>query len=359
MIRIIVECSILLICLCLSAFFSGIETGIISINRLRLLHRARAGSRNAQIVDDYRRHPDRLLGTTLVGNNLVNVLIPILSTELAIRFWGDTAFVASAVAIVTTIVLLIFGEYLPKSWFCCRPLERCLPFARFLHAIEIILSPFAKLMMLLTAWFSGGGRHRKNVKSPFVTRESLQWLANDSERGGQISTLELIMINRVLTLQGKTAREIMRPLSVVKALRPDETISDAAAAFAELHYEKMPVISTHERGQTCHGILFMRDVLPNLEAIGNDPVARHMRRPYYIRDDVRADDVLPMLRRAGQRLAIVRNRSGVLLGIVTAPGILRMIVGNLPAATSGDRKSERPSATIIPPSILDPGAGTM
>lgn len=353
MIRTLVECAILLLCICLSAFFSGIETGIISINRLRLVHRSRAGSKNAQIIDSYRRTPDRLLGTTLVGNNFVNVLIPILSTELAIRFWGDTALVAGAVAVATTVLLLVFGEYLPKAWFSCRPMERCLPFARVLRAIEILLSPFAKVLMAITAWVSVRGRKAKNAKSPFVTRENLQWLANDSERGGQISTLELIMINRVLTLQGKTAREIMRPLSVVKALRPDETVADAAKAFSELHYEKMPVISRDEHGQTCHGILFMRDVLPELESIGQDSVVRHMRRSFFIRDDVRADDVLPMMRRAGQRLAIVRNRSGELLGIVTAPGILRMIVGNLPAAATGDRKGEKPSATIIPPSILD------
>lgn len=352
------ELAVLLVCVCLSAFFAGIETGVVSINRLRLLHKSRSGSRNARIIDDYRRDPDRLLGTTLVGSNLVNVLIPVLSTELAFRFWGETALVAGTVALSATVFLLVFCEYLPKAWFGCRPLQRCLPFARLLRAAEVALSPFAKVLVAAVAWLSTGGREAKGAgKSPFVTREILQWLANDSERGGQISTLELIMINRVLALQRKTAREIMKPISEVKRLRPSDTVGDAAEAFARLRHEKMPVVSGASRGMVCRGVLFMRDVLPELDAIRGDEVSLHMRRPFYIRDDVRADDVLPKLRRAGQRLALVRDRSGVLLGIVTAPGILRMIVGNLPAETSGDRKSEKPAATIITPRSRPAPAG--
>ena len=85
---ILLELALILACLCGSAFFSGIETGIISIDRLRLMHRARNGSAAARIIEGFLRQSDRLLGTTLVGNNIVNNVIATLAAVLAQARWG-------------------------------------------------------------------------------------------------------------------------------------------------------------------------------------------------------------------------------------------------------------------------------
>ena len=210
-------------CVLATAFFAGIETGVISMSRLRLLHRARLGSRNAKLLSGYLRDPDRLLGTTLVGCNLMSVAISTLATDMG-RAYGGAGI--GAAAAFTTLVLLLFGEFLPKSWFGSRPLERCVPAAPLLRFCELVFLPFSKLLMLATSWSKGAEKAAR--KGAFITRENIQWLAKDSEAGGQISPLENLMIGRVLSLQMKTAAEVMTPMSQVRALRAGATLGDAA-----------------------------------------------------------------------------------------------------------------------------------
>lgn len=312
------------VCVFASAFFAGIETGVISMNRLRLLHRARLGSRNAKLISGYLREPDRLLGTTLVGCNLMSVILSTLATDMGAPF-GSAGI--GAAAAFTTLILLLFGEFLPKSWFGSRPLERCVPAAPLLRFCELLFLPLSKLLMLATSWTKGEAR-REKPHDVFITRENLRWLANDSEAGGQISPLENLMIGRVLSLQLKTAAEVMTPISQVRTLRPDATLGAAADLARSSHHMKFPVMTPD--GAHCVGVLNVRDVLAHITDKPDAKALPHVRTPFYVKADVRADDVLPLLRRARRRMAIVRDKSGRILGILTVAGILRFVVGKLP-----------------------------
>lgn len=340
---ILLELALILACLCGSAFFSGIETGIISIDRLRLMHRARNGSAAARIIEGFLRQSDRLLGTTLVGNNIVNNVIATLAAVLAQARWGREGQAVAAVGVA--IAVLVFGEYLPKAWFSSRPLDRCLPFARALRVIEIVLKPLAAFVMKVTQWTLPARSGAK--RTPFVTREHLHLLTRDSEAGGQISTFERLMIGRVLDLQVKTAAEIMTPLGKVACIRAPATLADAVACVRNRGHMKLPVFS--EEGSRCIGVLYTQEVLPNLLESGTEPVTRHMKPPFFIADHVRADDVLPLLRRNRQHLALIRGADGQVLGIVTVENILKILVGNLPASASGERKTEPAPAIVASP----------
>ncbi len=313
-----------LFCVCSAGFFAGIETGVISMSRLRLLHRARLGSKNAQLLSGYLRQPDRLLGTTLVGCNLMSVILSTLASDMGAPF-GSAGI--SAAAAITTLVLLLFGEFLPKSWFASRPLRRCVPAAPLLRFCEIIFLPISKLLMFATCWVKGDTwKGRRQLF--FVTRENLRWLAKDSEAGGQISPLENLMISRVLSLQLKTAAEVMTPFEEVKTLKSDARLADAADLARESHHMKFPVMD--EAHSRCVGVLNVRDVLARMMDSPDSRVQSYVRQPLYVKPDVRADDVLPILRRSRHKIALVRDRSGKILGIITVAGLLRFIVGKLP-----------------------------
>ncbi len=335
-----IQIALILLCLAASAFFSGIETGIISINRLRLMHRARNGSPSAKIIEGFLRQTDRLLGTTLVGNNLVNVVVATLSAAIAEERWGRDAQVVSGLAVAITV--LVFGEYLPKAWFTSRPLERCLPFARTLRVIEVLLKPLATFAMLVTQWTTP--QNRKSKRTQFVTREHLHLLTRDSEAGGQISTFERLMISRVLDMQVKTAAEVMTPINKVAHVFDDATTADAIACVRTKGHMKIPVFTADY--SRCLGVIHMQDVLANMLESGQEPIARHLKPPFFIADTVRADDVLPLLRRNRQHLALIRNAGGRILGIVTIENILKILVGNLPATATGERKAERTAAIV-------------
>ncbi len=337
---------LILFCLLGLAFFSGIETGIIAIDRLRLMHRARNGSTSARIIEGFLRQSDRLLGTTLVGNNIANTVIATLAASLAQDRWGNQG--QAIVGFVVVIVILVCGEYLPKAWFLSRPLERSLPFARTLRTVETILKPIASFIMKVTQWVVPA-RDNGPKRTVFVTREHLHLLTRDSEAGGQISTFERLMIGRVLDLQMKTAAEVMTPISKVAKVSETATLADAVECLRQRGHMKLPVLS--EDGTRCIGVLYTQEVLGNLPEAGAEPVTRHMHQPFFLKEDVRADDVLPLLRRNRQHLAIIRNESGKVLGIVTVENILTILVGNLPASASGDRKTEPSPAIVVPPQV--------
>ena len=334
------QIALLIVCLAGSAFFSGIETGIIAINRLRLMHRARNGSAAAGIIENYLRQTDRLLGTTLVGNNIVNVMIATVAAAIGETCRGAVGQMVAGV--LAAIAVLICGEYLPKAWFTSRPLERCLPFAHLLQAMERLLKPLASFCMFLTQWAAVGAANSR--RTHFVTREHLHLLTRDSEAGGQISTFERLMIGRVLDLQVKTAADVMTPIGKVASLRESATLADAVACVRSRGHMKLPVFA--EDGSRCIGVLYTQDVLANLLESGAESVTRHMQPPFFLADNVRADDVLPLLRRNRQHLALIRDAGGKVLGIVTVENILKILVGNLPASASGDRKTD-PAPAIL------------
>lgn len=331
---------LLVVCLLFSAFFSGMETGIVSVSRLRLLHLVRNGDRNANLIFRYISDPDKLLGTMLVGNNIVNVIISTVLTALAIEIASQHS-VATALTVssaISTIALLVFGEFLPKAWFSSRPLSRCLPFATLLRFIEWLLTPLSLIMLFITEHLLPSDE-QDGASGKIVTREHLQWLARNSEASGLISPLESLMISRSLALQTKTASTIMTPMSKVKALSPDSTLGDVSKLAISSGHGKFPVIDSV--ANECKGILYVQDVLARISGNPDDKVIDFVREPFYINNSARADDILPLLRHKGQRMAIVRDNAGVLQGIVTIDAILGIIVGNLPRDTTGDRKAEK------------------
>lgn len=327
---------LIVICMLAEGFFSGIETGIISINRLRLLHLVRNGSVNGRIIEDLLRAPERLLGTTLVGTNLSTVIASTLATSLAEQHFN--AWGRAAVTVAMSVLLLVFSEYLPKAWFNSRPIARCVPLARVLHGAEALFRPVAWLIMLLTEW--AAPQRSRESRSPFVTREHIQDMTADSEASGQISALERLLINRVLDLQLKTAAEIMTPVEKIATTRPDTPLHEVIEGVRRHGHLKIPVLADDER-RTCLGILYVQDVLARVADIATETAAQHALPAFFIEPQVRADDVLPLLRRNRQHMAIVRAQ-GRVVGLVTIENVLRILVGDLPSSTNGQR---RPSPT--------------
>ena len=145
-----VEYLIILVCLLAQAFLTGIEIGVISINRHRLTHLVRVGARGAKDIEGYLHDTARLLGTTLVGSCLTLVIISTLAESMSERSMNRIGQAISAC--VVSLVLLVFGEYLPKVWFNRRPVERCLPLAGLLRLFERLLHPLVRLRYLGVYW---------------------------------------------------------------------------------------------------------------------------------------------------------------------------------------------------------------
>lgn len=323
---------LLIACHAAVAFCAGMETGAISAGRLRLLHLSRSGNRKAKRLLRAIRNPDRLLSTLLVGGNIASVMVSTLSASIAFAAFGPVGLGLSSA--ISTVTILVFGEFLPKAWFSVRPISRTLPFAHILDAVQYILQPLSTVATWLSSLFVRTG-NKDRAANRFVSREHLRILASNSEASGQISPLENLMLGRALSLQSKSASEVMIPAAKVSLLTPESTLRDAAHAVNSTGYGKFPV--TDPKSGKCIGVIHIQDVMARIAGNPDEPIVEYLRKPFYIRASMRADDILPKLRDHGQRIGIVRDKAIPMLGIVTIDSILGAIAGNLPRGISAER----------------------
>lgn len=319
------EIVVILVCLLGEAFFAGMETGVISIHRMRLRHFVRRGTPGAQLIEDYLNNPDRLLGTTLVGTNLSVVVLSVVAASMGARLvgaWGET--LSSA---VVTLVVLVFCEYLPKSWFHSRPIERTRRFAAVLRASEWVMWPLSRGIIGLTRLLVPGSARSFSSPAPFVTREDLKLLAHEGERDGVLSPRERFMIHRVFELSGKQASQIMVPGDRMTAVTTDTTVDEFCRIARRTLYTRMPVYDPARKAYA--GVVNIFSILSVQTADAAKTVAEYVRPPLFVPAAMPVDDILPLMRRSRQPMCLVRNETDEVVGLLTTEDILEEIVGTL------------------------------
>jgi CBS domain containing-hemolysin-like protein len=317
---------LLLTCMAASAFFSGIETGIISIHRFRLRHFVRQGSRNARILEYFIENGDRLLGTTLVGNNICLVVMSVAAASLALHSGIPGAQALSTP--VLSVLIIVFGEYIPKAWFQARPIERCLRFSGLLRAAEWLLRPFAIMIIALARLLSPGERNKTFSRpAPFVTRDDLKILAREGEKDGVLSAKERYMIHRVIELSSRKPTDIMIPKEKIVAVHDDMPVPELFAFARQAGLTRLPVISRTNGRFT--GVVNVFYVLADGERALRKTVAAYARPALFVPATMPADRLLPQMRRARQPICLVRDANSEIIGLVTTEDILRIIVGKL------------------------------
>lgn len=316
---------IIAVCLAASAFFSGIETGIISIHRMRLRHFVRLGSRSARILESFVNDFDRLIGTTLVGNNICLVVLSVSTASLADNC--TIPGVAALTPLLTAGFVILFGEYLPKAWFQARPIERSQRFAALLRAAEWGFRPVAFLIIALARALTPGGREKTFSRpAPFVTRDDLKILAREGEKDGVLSAKERYMIHRVIEMSTLKAASIMIPLDRITSVFDDLPVPDFLALARQSGLTRFPCVRRQTGEFT--GIVNVFHVLAAGEGARTGTVNAFLRPPQFIPAAMQADRILPQMRRGRQPMCLVRDGAKV-VGLVTAEDILRIIVGKL------------------------------
>ena len=323
-----ISLELLLIAVCLvgAGFYSGIETGIISIHRMRLEHRIRQGKeKGANLLRGYLDDSDRLLGTTLVGTNLCVVIISVVSAGLAVGLLGEWGEIVSTV--VMTPVILVVGEYLPKAWFHSRPLERTGRFVRCLRVSEIVLMPFSKLTIWLASRIVPGSSRLFSGAQPFMTREDLKMFAREGEEGGELSPRERVMIHRVFELSHKRAGQVMIPRTDITAVDCNTPLREFFDKARKAGFTRMPVYDSGS--DKFVGIINVFYVLSTPKERYDRPVSDFMRTPLFIGENMPVDDILPQLRHSRQPMCLVTDAAGTASGLITTEDILEEIVGKL------------------------------
>ncbi len=326
----------LVVLLVLSAFFSGSETGLMTLNRYRLRHLAKAGHRGAMRAAKLLERPDRLIGLILLGNNFVNILASALTTIIALRLGGEGAL-AIATGVLTLLVL-IFAEVAPKTLAALHPERVAFPAAYIYQPLLRVLYPVVwvvnaivnRLLRLLRLSTEDTGN--LNLSS-----EELRTVVN--EAGAMIPQRHQRMLLSILDLEKVTVEDIMVPRNEIVGIDLEDDWDAIEELLVTSQYTKLPVYRNDIDDIT--GFLYLRNVLHLLtrEEFGRNDLLEILREPYFIPEGTPLNKQLINFQRQRRRIGLVVDEYGEIKGLVTLEDILEEIVGEFttdPAAVSKD-----------------------
>ncbi len=313
---------ILWICLLLSAYFSATETAFSSLNRIRLKTMAKKGDRRAELVlslaDDY----DALLSTILIGNNIVNIAGASLATVLFVKWLGEDAG-ATASTVVTTIVVLIFGEVSPKSIAKESPERFAMFSAPFLRILVVILTPFNTLFGYWKKFLS---RMTHSQEDPGITEEELLSIVEEAKEDGGIDEQENLLIQRALKFTEQTAADIFTPRVDITAVSLSITKEELADVFSDSGYSRLPAYE--ESVDHITGIIYQKDFYNYI--FRSDKEIREIVRPaLFVPQTKKISILLKELQQKKIHIAVVLDEYGITEGIVTMEDILEELVGEI------------------------------
>lgn len=314
---------IIIVCIFLSAFFSSIETAFSTVSTIRMKYLAERENKRAKkvlkIIDNY----DKALTAILIGNNIVNIGCSSVATALCINLFGD-AGVAVSTGVITLLVLT-FGEIIPKCLAKEKAETFCLSTANILLVIMTILTPFVFLFIALKTLalklFSG-----ENNK-PSVTEDELKVLIGTSEQEGVLEEQEKELVQSALDFDEKTVQEILTPRVDITAIDVSESTEEIQKTILEERYSRIPVYK--DDIDNIIGILHTRDYLEELMKTDSPNMETLIKPAYFIYKTKKLSHVLTELKKQKLHIAIVTDDYGGTLGIVTMEDLLEELVGDI------------------------------
>ncbi len=316
----------MLLCMCAVGFFSGVESGMLNVSRARMMSLVRAGSPRAKRLAKSLADMPRVITTVLVGTNLFSVLASTLSAAVCMRMFPESASLRSAWSVLVALAVLFGCEYMPKLFFTTRPIRRLLLFAPAYRFSERALSPVVSVFQaMVRAMFRQPAAVRPRRLS--MSRDGLRTLVADNVNGARLSGFERRLIERVLALQTVFAEEIMTSIDCTDKVRVNTPLSECLALARRTGHVHLPVFD--ESGRKAVGALDMLLLLKDSGGFLPDVAAgEKATSPLVISSRMRADDILPMMRRLHTPVAVVEDQSaGHVVGLVTEENILQALMG--------------------------------
>ena len=327
------DLALIIILIVLSAFFSASETAISSVNRIRLKGLAENGSRGAARALKILKKYDKALTTILIGNNIVNIATSSLATILAVRLIagiyesqtvGDQ-YGPLAATIATTVIVLIFGEVLPKSIAKDNAESVCIGISAILSFLMIIFTPFSALFILLKTGLSKLFRKKETVS---VTEEELMAIIDEIEDEGVLEQQESNLVRSALEFDEITVDEIITPRVRITAVEVNEDADEVREKFFKDEYSRMPVYE--KTLDNIIGVINEKDFMKAYEEKGGDLTVRELiKETIYFPSMLKISEVLRTMQKKKCHMSVVLDQHGGTLGVVTMEDLLEELVGEI------------------------------
>jgi len=327
----------ILLLLVMSGFFSGSETALTASSRAKLKAQADKGDGRAETAMHVTEDSERMIGAILLGNNVVNILSASLATALLTRVFGD-----SGVALATlgmTLLVLIFGEVLPKTYAIANPETVALRVAPVIRLLITIFAPVVTVVRLLVRGILRLFGVRTDPDSRILAiREEIVGAIALGHSEGAVEKEDRDRLLATLDLSDRTVEEVMKHRSEVEMINADDPPEKILAQMLASPHTRLPIY----RGDTENilGILHAKDLLREVGRIiapeGGEPLAlaqldvlKVARKPYFVPETTDLDDQMRQFLKRRTHFALVVDEYGALRGLITLEDIIEEIVGDI------------------------------
>ena len=314
---------ILIILICLSAFFSSAETSMTTVNKIRIQALAEQGDKKALTLLNVIEDSGKLLSTILIGNNIVNISASSLATTLTMRLFGNAA-VSISTGIITLLVL-IFGEITPKTLATVHAEKMALSYAKVIRILMFILTPVIFIINKLAQGVLTLMRIDANAKGDTITEHELRTLVNVGHEEGVIESEERQMIYNVFDFGDSQAEDVMIPRIDVTFADVNSSYEDLVGLFRDEKHTRFPVFE--DTTDNIIGIVNVKDLL--LTSKEDFSVRKILREAYFTYEYKRTSELLMEMKENSVTFAVVLDEYGATSGIVTLEDLIEEIVGDI------------------------------
>ena len=338
---------VLALLLLLSAFFSGSETALLTLNRYRLQHLVKQKHRGAIKAQQLLKRPDRLLGLILLGNNFVNILASAIVTLIAIRLYGDEA-IAPATAILTAIVL-IFSEVTPKTLAALKPEMLALisvwiyaPLLKVFYPLVWIVNSISNLLLRIV------GVNPKKFKKDRLDKNELKSIVSDTDN--LLPARYQNMLLSILDLESASVEDIMTHRKEIVGIDLEDSIEDIIEQLRESPHTRLPVYKKNI--DRVIGFIHIRSVLSRITHSDFDKqaITDSLSKPFFIPASTSIHKQMQIFKTEKLRIGLVVDEYGDVQGLVTLDDLLQEIVGEL-IAEEPDIKVQKDGGYLVDASV--------
>lgn len=323
---------ILLILLLLSAFFSSAETCLTTVNRVRMQSLSDEGVKNASLVMKLIEYPTQLLSAILIGNNIVNLSASSLTTSFAIRLSQKSGLpVSSSILVgvatgILTVLILIFGEIIPKSFASLKADKLALIYAKPVYTIMQLFRPISFIMNQI----SMGLLHLLHIdssKKPAITENEFRTILDVSHMAGVIEKEEQQMITNVVDFGDSLAKDVMVPKMDVEFANINFTYNELMECYSKEKFTRLPVFD--DSRDNIVGIINLKDIFFYPGSLNHFKIADVMREPYFTYEYKKISELFFEMKQQSIPMAIVLDEYGATSGLLTLEDLIEEIVGEI------------------------------
>jgi len=314
-----------LLCVALSFLFSGMEAGVLALNRFRIRQLMRSGDRRASVLHGFLQNPEDFLWTILVGNTVVNFVIYSLGFVQLQRGLGRRPVLETIVFLLGVFLFYIVCELAPKTVFQRYPNRLSLALAFPFRWIHRLLSP----LVAVAEWFARGLQYwtggRTYTGRLFGSRDELRFFMQ--EASPELTQEEKAMINRVLDLPDRRVRHVMVPMAQVTSVPAEMPMGEVLALCRERNLTRVPAFDSRTRRVA--GVVNLEYVLylTNLDA--DKPAREYLQPAFFLPEDLLLESALRRMQHTGWRQAVVVGPHNRETGIISLQDVFKVIFGDV------------------------------